>query len=1136
MAAYTSLRRSLVVAIVFALGLAALVAVAPAAPAAERGGSAQHVPGALPKSGKYAFLLKLDTASTGTRFRDVRRTHGAAQARRAAKNQLRTVDAAQDRVRSRLSHLSGTSQVLYRTHAAMAGIAVVTDVTNAAALARLPGVASVYPIAPKKPAIENGSDALAAEDVPPAWDPNIGATGDGVVIADIDTGIDYTHADFGGNRDYATAKRSDTAAPAGGAYDPNKVILPETQDGQAVNVDLVGDSYDGANSATPDPNPLDCASAGPDASDGHGTHTAGLLAGYGVLHNTTYQGAYDGQTDVSAMSLAPGVAPKARLLPIRVFGCQGSTTLISAAIDLALDPNGDGVPSDRANVINLSLGSPFGSAEDGDAVAVESAINSTPGVTVVVAAGNDYDVYDAVSSPGTAKGAITVAASTTSGSVADYSSRGLRAADNLKPDVAAVGSLVTSAAVDTGYQGKQMSGTSMATPMVAGLAALVLQKHPGWSPAEVKADIMNTAGHRSLDDSSGTSYAPMRIGAGLIDGRAAVSSDVIAYSADDPESVSLSWGSLEVEKNLELTKTISVHNRGDTAAVYTAAFAPATTVPGVTYSVPSDPLTVPPGGTQPVTVTLKIDRTKLAHSVDPTKRTAITVGSTAYTASTLAEASGDVVLTPTSGGTQGLRVPVYSAPRPAAGLSQPTSVLLSPSGVGPLRLSGAGLPPGVSGSALAAGFDLQASSGKAPACGGDVVEACVAVPDDRGADIRYVGATADAGHKLAYLAITSYGAHSTAASKVTFVVYVDTNHDGAPDFVAYNDRLADDAGAYDTDVFVVTLARYRPGTALSDLPTIDREYVNGVSGSTDTGIFDSNVMVLPLKISALGLSASRPSFRYAVDAYSSEQANPIDSVGFGASDGPALTANAYTPGVRMTPTTAGPLVRDVPGTTLTVSRDTAAYATERGKGLLLVHFHNTVGSTAEILSFAAPKMSLAVTSLKVRSRATVAVAITGATSKPTGRITIKAGGKTLGTPTLSNGKATVSYTPAAGGSVRLTATYPGNAFYPALTVAKTASVKKLASRPKLRLPKKVRQGKKATAKVTLPRANGLTPTGRVTLRVGGKKVATKALRGGRIAFRFKAKKKGRLAVVASYAGSAAFKASTRTVHLKVRPR
>ena len=116
----------------------------------------------------------------------------------------------------------------------------------------------------------------------------------------------------------------------------------------------------------PDPDPIDY---GPDG--GHGTHVAGTAAGIGV-----------------AGSVGAGVAPGASLYALKVFGDDGgSTNLTSLAIEWAMDPNGDGDMSDHLDVINMSLGAPFGNPNDPSAISSQNAAEL--GIVVVASAGNE---------------------------------------------------------------------------------------------------------------------------------------------------------------------------------------------------------------------------------------------------------------------------------------------------------------------------------------------------------------------------------------------------------------------------------------------------------------------------------------------------------------------------------------------------------------------------------------------------------------------------------------------------------------------------------------------------------------------------------------------------------------------------
>jgi len=283
-------------------------------------------------------------------------------------------------------------------------------------------------------------------------------TGKGTTIAIIDTGVDYTHPDLGG------------------CLGPNCKVIG---------------GYDFVNK---DNDPMDDA--------GHGTHCAGIAAGNGTLK---------------------GVAPEAKILAYKVldFSGQGWSSDIIAAIERAIDPNQDGDTSDHADVISMSLGGK-GTPDYPLSIAADNAVEA--GVVVVVAAGNQGPKENTIDTPGNARKVITVGATYKKNytgklwgdsnpkvdQITWFSSRGPVIWKNgkiVKPDVVAPGAIICSARYDEIFpEGKhpyykpcidekhlQLAGTSMATPMVAGLAALIRQKNPSWNPTEVKMAIRNTA-------------------------------------------------------------------------------------------------------------------------------------------------------------------------------------------------------------------------------------------------------------------------------------------------------------------------------------------------------------------------------------------------------------------------------------------------------------------------------------------------------------------------------------------------------------------------------------------------------------------------------------------------------------------
>ena len=237
---------------------------------------------------------------------------------------------------------------------------------------------------------------------------------------------------------------------------------------------------------------------------GHGTHVAGIAAGTGRSSGGTYI----------------GTAPGANLWNLRVLdsGGLGLSSWIIAALEFAsLGPDKLLGSDDEADVANLSLGgSPTGSGNDPLSLAVDLAVGR--GLVVVVAAGNEGPEMLTVTRPGVARKAITVGATDDLDNIASFSGRGPTSDLRLKPDVVAPGSSIQSTARGDGYT--TLSGTSMATPHVAGAAALILHAHPDWDPAKVKAALMNHAlpleGRLLWEQGAGRIRLPESVGATLL--------------------------------------------------------------------------------------------------------------------------------------------------------------------------------------------------------------------------------------------------------------------------------------------------------------------------------------------------------------------------------------------------------------------------------------------------------------------------------------------------------------------------------------------------------------------------------------------------------------------------------------------
>ena len=272
------------------------------------------------------------------------------------------------------------------------GIDAVLDRASLYHVSGLPGVVHIQPTQLAALELDNSVPFILGGETYT----QLGADGTGVRIAVIDTGIDYTHAAFGGSGNPAAYAANNPTLIEAGTFPTAKVIG---------GTDLVGEAYDargasapgGLCSATPapDPDPLDV--------NGHGTHSSDTAAGMEVK-------------DASGKVLTPhGVAPGASLYIIKIFsGCAAdgtastSTANVVAAIEWAMDPNHDGDTSDHADVINMSLGGAFGRDTEASSVASNAAVNL--GVIVVAAAGNAGNIPYITGSPAAASGAISVAA------------------------------------------------------------------------------------------------------------------------------------------------------------------------------------------------------------------------------------------------------------------------------------------------------------------------------------------------------------------------------------------------------------------------------------------------------------------------------------------------------------------------------------------------------------------------------------------------------------------------------------------------------------------------------------------------------------------------------------------------------
>ncbi|RJU89679.1 MAG: hypothetical protein DWC07_05345 [Candidatus Poseidoniales archaeon] len=292
--------------------------------------------------------------------------------------------------------------------------------------------------------VQNGDAAVVHEvDIAQA---QTGYDGSGVTVAVIDTGIDGMHAGL----DDMDDDNSTNDPKIIGFYDP--VNNPEKTNGTEVF------PYD---------------------DQGHGSHCAGTVAGTGA---PSYEHA--------------GMAPGAYLVGVKVLdaGGSGSFAVVMAGMQWTVDYRYEF----NIRAASMSLGGPgaieWTSSEE-DSVNRMSNEMTRAGITMLIAAGNSFASAQ-IGTPGSAEDVITVGALDKDTSIAVYSSQGPTEEGRVKPNVAFVGSDVMSVAHNSGDGYVAFSGTSMATPGVAGTVALMLQANPDLSPFDVRNILQETATYR----------------------------------------------------------------------------------------------------------------------------------------------------------------------------------------------------------------------------------------------------------------------------------------------------------------------------------------------------------------------------------------------------------------------------------------------------------------------------------------------------------------------------------------------------------------------------------------------------------------------------------------------------------------
>ena len=860
---------------------------------------AGYVPSALADlvEGDALMILEFEEAPLAVAYAE-EKANGRTMAAAAIESTHQRLLNAQTAVTPKIESLGAT--VIANYTAAYNGMQVLTPLNKLNELRALPGVKAIHRAPIHEPALSASVPLIGTTDV---WN-DFGYDGDGMVIAIIDTGIDYTHAALGGSGDPADYAGNDPDVIEPGTFPTAKVIG---------GYDFAGTLYHAGCSAAneaagictripaPDRDPLD--------ENGHGTHVASISAGAAV-------------GDVSN-----GVAPAARLLALKVFGVSGSTALTINALDFATYSY---LLYGYPHVINMSLGSNFGTNDPANPAILGSQNAAAAGIVVVASAGNAGNNSYITGSPGSADRAISVAASTTgfvtgptlnvvgatdptqqnivyqpasfanntghfvdpltapigyvgalagaadnllcttegiapnalaghialiqrgactfaskvnnaaslgavgaiifnnapgvlgmtgdpvlipagsiqmqdgmnlvpangqllavsaesdvstvpdpytpADSIATFSSRGPRGYDSaLKPEVTAPGVGIFAADMGSGGGGVSLSGTSMAAPHVAGVAALMLQGNPTWTPEQVKAVLMNTA--VPLVDNT---TMPLS-GAGRINAYRAV--DAVVVAMGDTDLVSLSFGVI-MSRNDSVTrvKQVTLHNWGDADQLFdaAAAFQTGSRTNGATLMVDPAQVTVPAGGSATVDVTLTLDMTQIPVT---------------YGAAGAEEYFGFVSFTPPGGDpTDTLLVPFYAQPRPYSQLEEivASGVITDPSSdIATFELT----HRGPIASDLWVYPALFASEEPDPAMAGP--------GDVRMFGMDYVGSHPTYGD-IVGVAINAWNYwHTPQPFFAEFDLYVDADQDGEWDYINFNWNNGARTGGGNNNVWVV---------------------------------------------------------------------------------------------------------------------------------------------------------------------------------------------------------------------------------------------------------------------------------------------------------------------------------------------
>ncbi len=442
------------------------------------------------------------------------------------------------------------------------------------------------------------------------------------------------------------------------------------------------------------------------------------------------------------------------------------------------------------------------------------------------------------------------------GSMAAFSSAGpARFSDAIKPDVSAPGVSVNSTDGSTVDKGKLLTGTSMASPQVAGAAALILQANPSWSPQHVKGALVGTASTAKVSPDD-----PRVAGSGIIDVKKAINTDSWADSSDEQGASSITFGYQPIDLNtggptaLSVTRGIRLSNSSSHATTYKLSDDVNGNMMGATLSMQST-VTVPAKSSRDVNVTISMSNSAAARlpSMAPGDLSPVATSAQGWWYSALVDIAGAVVFTPTGSGAGSypVRVPWILVPRgtsevqawrprPYSGTTIRTATVhVKNKGVhqGNVNVFAWGLSDQ---NENLGGIDLRAGGVQSLP-----TEACNGTPDPS--------------NRCLVFAINTWHPWNSGVDN-EYDVDIDLNGDGKPEYAVVGVDYWSAFGPSATQLPISLVLDLRHGVRIVDV-------------WYSTAAPNSSTILLPVLASEIGRSAAQSTFRYWAESYSRDGFN-----------------------------------------------------------------------------------------------------------------------------------------------------------------------------------------------------------------------------------------------------------------------